>query len=609
VTTPPRRAGDRRFLAILAGALAIPLLAGLVALRRPTWAPVLDMAMTELRVRDVGTAETPLIGLPGRIFGAGGVQGSHPGPLSFWVLAPVYRLFGSSGFALHVATAVIDLLAIVAALWLGLRLGGRRAAMGVALAIAALFVALGLGSVLEPWNPYLPILWWLVFLLALWGVASGDGPSAIALVASGSLCAQTHVPYLGLCVALGGLGAVALLLFARRDADRRAATLRWAIAALALGVVLWLPPTIDQLTAEPGNYGLLLDHLGSPPDEPVGLGTAWQEGLQRFDLVHLLVDPEVNPGLLTRGRVEEFPLAWRGGALLLAWAGLAAASWRRAPVELRRFHAVVAAATVVGIASVSRIFGVVWFYLLLWLWVVALAALAAAVASALALWRGADRRPSLAAVPAILLAALVLRSVVAAPDAEPSDDRLSLVLEALLDDTEAGLERGDGSAAGRDGRYVVGFSDALHIGSQAYGLVNELERRGFDAYMEPYRAVPITEHRTIAAAEATARVQLVTGHYLDLWREVAGAVEVASVDLRTEAEQREQAALRREVEAELRDEGLSELIPTLDDNLFLAAIDGRASRGLRVKMDRLLRLGGPTSVFVAPPDATLLPEP
>jgi hypothetical protein len=57
--------------------------------------PVLDLAMTEFRVRDVGGGDTPLIGLPGRI-GVFPDQGSHPGPLSFYLLAPVYRLAGSS---------------------------------------------------------------------------------------------------------------------------------------------------------------------------------------------------------------------------------------------------------------------------------------------------------------------------------------------------------------------------------------------------------------------------------------------------------------------------------------------------------------------------------
>ena len=46
---------------------------------------------------------TPLIGLPGRI-GTYPDQGSHPGPLSFYLLAPTYRLLGSSSWALEAGT-------------------------------------------------------------------------------------------------------------------------------------------------------------------------------------------------------------------------------------------------------------------------------------------------------------------------------------------------------------------------------------------------------------------------------------------------------------------------------------------------------------------------
>ena len=66
--------------------VGLPLLVAVVALHRQRWYPVLDLAMTEFRVRDVFTSHTPLIGLPGRI-GEYPDQGSHPGPLSFYLLA------------------------------------------------------------------------------------------------------------------------------------------------------------------------------------------------------------------------------------------------------------------------------------------------------------------------------------------------------------------------------------------------------------------------------------------------------------------------------------------------------------------------------------------
>ena len=49
----------------IAAIVASPLVLAAILLATRPWAPVLDMAMTELRVRDVGTRHTPLIGLPG----------------------------------------------------------------------------------------------------------------------------------------------------------------------------------------------------------------------------------------------------------------------------------------------------------------------------------------------------------------------------------------------------------------------------------------------------------------------------------------------------------------------------------------------------------------
>ena len=88
-----------RIVPLLTLVVSVPLLVSLIALTRRHWYPVLDLAMTEFRVRDVGGRHTPLIGLPGRI-GNFPEQGSHPGPLSFYLLAPTYRLLGSTSWAL-----------------------------------------------------------------------------------------------------------------------------------------------------------------------------------------------------------------------------------------------------------------------------------------------------------------------------------------------------------------------------------------------------------------------------------------------------------------------------------------------------------------------------
>ena len=60
---PPR---PRLAIAVLTAVVGlVPLAVAAVALRSPHWYPLSDLALIELRVRDVGTADTPLVGPPG----------------------------------------------------------------------------------------------------------------------------------------------------------------------------------------------------------------------------------------------------------------------------------------------------------------------------------------------------------------------------------------------------------------------------------------------------------------------------------------------------------------------------------------------------------------
>src|SRR6476469_5029202 len=138
--TPTRSASRRGWPYVLVGTavVGLPLVVAAVALHGRHWYPVLDLAMTEFRVRDVFGPHTPLIGLPGRI-GEYPNQGSHPGPLSFYLLAPPFRLLGSSPWALEVGAIVVHLGAIATALWIGWR---RRGRLGVAAVGAVLVVAI-----------------------------------------------------------------------------------------------------------------------------------------------------------------------------------------------------------------------------------------------------------------------------------------------------------------------------------------------------------------------------------------------------------------------------------------------------------------------------------
>ena len=105
------------FAAVTAG----PVLAGYRAYELGL-RPVGDTAMMALKVLDVGTANTPLIGQQTSVVDS---AVRHPGPLQFWLFAPFVRIFGvQAGFA--IGTALVGACFSIIVVWVAHRIGGAR---------------------------------------------------------------------------------------------------------------------------------------------------------------------------------------------------------------------------------------------------------------------------------------------------------------------------------------------------------------------------------------------------------------------------------------------------------------------------------------------------
>ena len=590
--------------ALVAGlAVALPLVVALVCLAGRPWHPVLDLAMTELRVRDAFGRHTPLIGLPGRI-GDYPDQGSHPGPLSFYLVAVTYRVLGSTSWAMEVGTVAVHAAAIATTLWLACRRLGWAGLAAAAALLAIVVHGYGQVTLVQPWNPYLPLLAWVLVLVATWCAVAGDAVALVPLVVAASFCAQTHVPYLPLGVGMVVVGFVAAHVRARAltPGERRAAQ-RWALLAVGIGVLLWIPPLIDQVRRSPGNIRTLLDHFATPPEDPIGVG----EGV-KIALRHLDPWTGVVAQLWGGGGFVDDAAAWRGALALLAWVAAAVIAWRLGSRALRSLHVVAGVALVLGTVSAARIFGRPWYYLTLWAWGTTMVVLGATLWSAVTLWRhvrpALDVRRVVGTTGLGLAAAVTVATAVSfGIDAEHAEQRLSDAVGALAAPTYEAIAAGVGDAVGVDGRYQVRWSDAADIGSPGFGLLLELERRGLHVTADEFFRVQVTPHRAAPAALADAQVHLATGAYVERWREVPGAVEVATYDPRTDADRAEFAAVRARLIERLRDEGLDELVRLVDENLFGISVDVRLSRADHEDLARLIDIGQPMSVFIAPATA------
>jgi len=614
---PPPAASPRRFNAVtvmlfagLLFVLAFPLLVALVELRRPHWYPLLDMAQTEIRVRDV-TGHTPLIGLAGRIGPFGPNGGSHPGPLSFYALWPVWKLFGGSSYGLFASTVVLDIVAMGLSLWMALRRGGRTLLIAIAAVLAVLTRAYGAFLLTLPWNPYLPVLWWFVFLLAVWSVLADDLAMLPVAVIAGSMCMQTHISYLGL---IGGLAVftVALLVWhafkRRRDPTSRRALWKWGGISLVTGVLLWIPPVIDQFAHSPGNLGIIRDYFSHPPDATIGVRRGVGVLLAQLDPWKLLTRTLVHDG----GALEVAGSRIPGTVLLLAFAWSVYMAFRLRHRLILLLDAVLSVALVLGLVSSARIFGTVWFYLVLWAWGLVALILFAIGWTGVELVRarsdtgatapGAGSRGA-RAVGAVLVAIALVASIVFSVQARNvtvQTPRVNNSLGALVGPTAAALTQL--AARGQAGPYLVTWlPDAQGIGGAGFGLLNELDRRGFAVRAQEQFRPGATRYHVIDDRTPRLEVHIATGTDIANWRNKAGFTQVAASDPRTDAERAEFDRLHEQVVADLRREGLADLVAQVDQNLFMLGLAPRVPKVTQQKISQMLNLSMPMAVFVGPP--------
>ncbi len=592
---------DRALRWWLRGAMTIPFVVALVVMAVRGWTPVLDLAMTEFRVRDVGGRHTPLVGLPGRI-GRLPEQGSHPGPLSFYLLAPVYRLFGASAVGLLVGAAVINLAAAWLCVWVAQHLGGRRLQVALGALVCVALSWYGASILTQPWNPYLPLVPFLLVLLATWAILLGAHRLLPLQVVAASLCAQTHVPYLSLGVALVALamGRVTWQWWRHRT-EPSTGLGRSAGWALGAGAAVWLPVFVDEWRHHPGNITMLREHFLDPPADPVGLVEGAKVVLRHFDVLQIVLGLFDRPSFYLDALDQRAGGSAVVGAVVLALWLASVAVWRRTGERrLACLHAVIGVVTALGMLSTGRIFGKVWYYLTLWAWLFCLLAVFAVLWTAVLLAGDRVRGIPLERLAGGVVVIALVSFVVDAARSEPPEYRLGNTLEAVVGPTAAALRAGTGAATGADGAYVVVWNDSFYFGSQGFGFVNELERLGLSAFGQPYYAVAFTPRRSMEPRASTAEVVLATGVYIERWREVDGAVEVALTDPRSAGEVAEFERLRAEVIALLQDGGWNDEAEQVDTNLFGLSDRDDLPDAVAVRVARMLYLGQETAVFIAP---------
>ena len=401
----------------------------------------------------------------------------------FWLLAPLYRLLGSTSSSGLAAAAIQNAVVVIGIGLVAHRLGGRRLLLVTSVFVTALCHALGGELLASTWNPWLALLPFVLFLLLTWGVTRDDLALAPWAVLVGSFLVQTHVGYGAL---VGALGAWAVALVALRTwkaeraggADRQAHRRRLGRAvgwSLLVGALAWVGPIIDQATNDPGNVRSVVTYFRDSPGEPVGTGVATDVAARQLGpLGPWLGGPEPLDFL---ARLEPTSPAM---ALPLALLGVAAAAvaWRRRDTDALLLLGTAGVGIAAGWLATSRITDQPYYYLFRWWWVLAMFAwLSVAWTLLRALSPPADRRVWQVLPPVLVIATAVLAGLttVDATDPVPTGTHETAV-EAM---TPTLVEALDPEAT-----YLVrqvGFSWFEEL----FGLGNQLDRHGFSVVADP----------------------------------------------------------------------------------------------------------------------------
>jgi len=459
---------DRALRLFVAIGIVAPALVAIACLVGRRWHPTDDLAIIDLRSRDVWTTHTPLTGLYSR------PGWNHPGPLMFWMIGGVA---GQAPWATRIAGPIIQGVALGWLAWTASRRGLR---MLLAAGTVASLTYLGINSEVfrQPWNLYLPLPLLVLFVFLVCIVATGGFRQLIAMSITGSIIVQTHVGFAPLVVA-GFAWALGCVIHDWRREQTVPERWRSTVAlAVALPAVAWIPPLIGAIVQTPGNLGSLVRYFTSGSHPSVGLHPAVGIMAAEFRIVPPWLGGAVRLRFLT-DYVVPSP-AWLllvPGGLLALGAVAARRSHSRDDARMVGFAALLVLVSIVAISRADEALA----YTLQWRLVVAAFVVVASVwSSAAAIDQKASPWPRVGAVVLVVGVIAWGCGVRAVSERAPvANDQLE-VRDSALANLMGQLEREGLPGPGQ--LLVRAYGTTLpHLFD---GVVNALDRHGVDVRVD-----------------------------------------------------------------------------------------------------------------------------
>jgi hypothetical protein len=558
------------FVVVVSLLAVTPIIVAVIAmLSGDAWFPAGDMAQAELHMRGF-LSNPPLVGAAGRIVSDSGLQGSHPGPGLWVAMLPVYLLGGRSSHALLAAAASVHIVSVIIAVRLAVHRGGRLLAMLTALAALVVIRASGSDFMIEPWNPWLAILPFMIFiflvgeLVAPMGSARQKQLALVGAIVVGSYCIQCHAGYAVLVV--GALAAAVVVwvrdeyrsqdLAGHQPRSRVRQGLIFGFIALS---VAWLPVVIDQLRRKPGNVSILLEHFVSPSEPTMGVTQAAKIIATQFNLF----------GLWLSGPGADAPAeGWARyiGCLLMVslwfWA-----TWKVRKADqsaMFRWQMMMAGFVLLGSFSILRIFGPYYEYTVRWFWILSVVTATTSVFFLVRMYRLPEKvRISRVSLQAFGAGASLFLVGVVTVSAVQTADRVKLpgktesrILADLIPEVVQNLDQ--------DARSLRKMYDPYTLDATGFGSVLELERQGFDVGVEFFRAAAALPHRVRDVIDVDTILWVVVGPAIKRADADPALTKLGEANPRSEDEEVLAQSLLIDVAAMLTAAGRDDLVAALE---------------------------------------------
>jgi hypothetical protein len=330
--SPSRRwATERAGQTALWGLIAVvPILVAAVQVIANRWVPLSDLGYTAVKSFDVFSSRSPLVGQ----WSSGASEAAHhvtysAGPLLFWLLAVPTRWLGPSAPA--VTIGLVNVASVFGIVALARRRGGGGLMVATAIALPLMLVSLPAETYSDPWNSSAPLFPLALLFFLAWSLACGEFRLLPLTVLVASFVAQCHLTYGVPTLLVLGVGIVGLAV----SGSRGPAVRRFVLAAVAVAVICWSGPLIDQAVHRPGNL-VLLGRAATTAEPTLGFTPGWHAAVHTIGVVPWWLR-EPPSGLTRIGDVAVAP-----GALTIATAGLMLAAlmavvvvgWRRRRADL-----------------------------------------------------------------------------------------------------------------------------------------------------------------------------------------------------------------------------------------------------------------------------------